>query len=85
MVALNAGGNNSAASSFFLPLDRIDRALRLLQDGESITRGSLQTEFVRKTYDELHRLGLTQDTETLVRESNPDRTGMLRSRRFLCL
>ena len=77
VVALNAGGNNSAASSFFLPLDRIDRALRLLQDGESITRGSLQTEFVRKTYDELHRLGLTQDTETLVRESNPDLTGML--------
>ena len=77
VVALNAGGNNSAASSFFLPLDRIDRALRLLQDGRAVARGSLQTEFVRKTYDELRRLGLTEETESLVRAAKPDLTGML--------
>ncbi|MEM7502433.1 MAG: trypsin-like peptidase domain-containing protein [Pseudomonadota bacterium] len=77
VVALNAGGNNSAASSFFLPLDRIDRALRLLQDGGAVARGSLQTEFVRKTYDELRRLGLTDETESLVRAAKPDLTGML--------
>lgn len=77
VVALNAGGANTAASSFFLPLDRIDRALRLLQTGDSVVRGSLQSEFVRKTYDELRRLGLTEDTEALVRRTNPDLTGML--------
>ena len=77
VVALNAGGANSAASSFFLPLDRIDRALRLLQAGDSVARGSLQSEFVRKTYDELRRLGLTEETEALVRRTNPDLTGML--------
>ena len=77
VVALNAGGANSAASSFFLPLDRIDRALRLLQTGDSVARGSLQSEFVRKTYDELRRLGLTEETEALVRRTNPDLTGML--------
>lgn len=77
VVALNAGGNNSAASSFFLPLDRIDRALRLLQGGELVTRGTLQTEFVRKTYDELRRLGLSEASESLARSENPDLTGML--------
>ena len=77
VVALNAGGANSAASSFFLPLDRIDRAFRLLRDDKPVTRGTLQTEFVRKTYDELRRLGLTEATEAVVRKTNPELTGML--------
>ena len=77
VVALNAGAANSAASSFFLPLDRIDRALKLLQNGQEISRGTLQTEFVRRTYDELRRLGLSAETEAIFRAANPDQTGML--------
>lgn len=77
VVALNAGANSSAASSFFLPLDRVARALRLLQQGKPVTRGTLQTEFVSKAYDELRRLGLTEESEKLVRSTNPDQTGML--------
>ena len=77
VVALNAGANNSAASSFFLPLDRIHRALDLIQRGEAVTRGTLQTMFERKAFDELKRLGLTDESEHLARTTYPDQTGML--------
>jgi len=77
VVALNAGANNSAASSFFLPLDRIERALTLIQQGKPVTRGTLQTMFENKAYDELQRLGLTEDSERLVRSAFPEQTGML--------
>lgn len=77
VVALNAGANNSAASSFFLPLDRIERALRELQKNVPVTRGTLQTTFRNEPYDELRRLGLTDESERLAREAAPSQTGML--------
>jgi len=77
VVALNAGANSSAASSFFLPLDRIDRALKELQKGLPVARGTLQTTFQSKAYDELLRLGLTAESERLARLSFPEQTGML--------
>lgn len=77
VVALNAGANSSAASSFFLPLDRIDRALREIQQGNPVTRGTLQTTFQSKAYDELTRLGLTEESERLARSANAKQTGML--------
>ena len=77
VVALNAGANSSAASSFFLPLDRIDRALKDLQRDLPVTRGTLQTTFQNKAYDELRRLGLTAESERLARSSFPEQTGML--------
>jgi S1-C subfamily serine protease len=77
VVALNAGANNSAASSFFLPLDRIERALRELQKDMPVTRGTLQTTFRSEPYDELRRLGLTDESERMAREAFPKQTGML--------
>lgn len=77
VVALNAGANNSAASSFFLPLDRVQHVLGLLQQDKPVPRGTLQTVFVQKAYDELRRLGLTSETEAMVRAERPKQTGML--------
>ena len=77
VVALNAGANTQAATSFFLPLDRVAVALADIQQGKPVPRGTLETEFVQKPYAELRRLGLTRATESRVRAQFPDRNGML--------
>lgn len=77
VVALNAGASSSAASSFFLPLQRVERALQLIRDGKPVSRGTLQTKYVQVTYDELRRLGLDQQTESAYRKRFPDKPGLL--------
>ena len=77
VVALNAGGATGSATSFYLPLGRVQRALRLIQQSKAITRGTIGTEFRYRPYDELRRLGLRTETEAVARSAQPANTGML--------
>ncbi|EEB08124.2 serine protease [Schizosaccharomyces japonicus yFS275] len=82
-VALNAGGSNKSASSFYLPLDRVVRALHCIQNNKSITRGTFLTEFQHYSYDELSKIGLPTDFEIEARARNPQSTGLLVAARIL--
>ena len=76
-VALNAGGHTQAAASYFLPLDRVVRALEFLRQGKPVPRGGLLTTFEQLPYDELRRLGLSQESEAEARAADPQSAGLL--------
>lgn len=77
-IALQAGGRaDGAATDYFLPLDRPLRALECIRKGEPVTRGTIQTQWMIKPFDECRRLGLTPEWEAAIRSGFPKETGML--------
>ncbi|KAL7754476.1 hypothetical protein RI367_000457 [Sorochytrium milnesiophthora] len=83
-VALNAGGSTVSASSFFLPLPRVKRALEFLQRGiRKVPRGTVQVEFSQKTFDDCRRMGLPLELETRFRGVSPDLNGLLSVRTII--
>jgi pro-apoptotic serine protease NMA111 len=77
VIALQAGGSVEAATDYFLPLDRPLRALKCIQQKEPVTRGTLQTQWLIKPFDECRRLGLTPNWEDAIRKGFPEEVGML--------
>jgi S1-C subfamily serine protease len=77
VVALNAGGSTGSASSFYLPLTAVVRALKYIDAGKPVPRGTLETVFKYTPYDELERLGLGADAEARMRREFPKLTGLL--------
>ena len=88
-IALNAGTSTKSASSYYLPLDRVVRALKLLRQAlrspageyrgarQAIPRGNLGCVLIHRAFGELRRLGLADSTEASVRAAMPKETGML--------
>ena len=77
-VALQAGGRaDGAATDYFLPLDRPLRALECIRRGGPVTRGTIQTQWIIKPFDECRRLGLSPGWEAEIRKGFPKETGML--------
>ncbi len=77
VIALNAGANMRNAASFYLPLDRVVHAFKRIRDGVEMKRGTLQATFQYQPYDELKRLGLSDEYEAQVRAQDPTAIGLL--------
>eukprot|EP00514_Thraustochytrium_sp_LLF1b_P009657 CAMPEP_0184548398 /NCGR_PEP_ID=MMETSP0199_2-20130426/6179_1 /TAXON_ID=1112570 /ORGANISM="Thraustochytrium sp., Strain LLF1b" /LENGTH=1031 /DNA_ID=CAMNT_0026943009 /DNA_START=176 /DNA_END=3269 /DNA_ORIENTATION=+ len=76
-VALNAGARLGTASSYYLPLHRVVRALGFVQNGEQVPRRTLQCVFGHTAFAEAQRLGLPESIQANVRKTFPTATGVL--------
>ncbi|KAJ9621673.1 hypothetical protein H2203_007162 [Taxawa tesnikishii (nom. ined.)] len=77
VVNIDGGRQDGAATDYFLPLDRPLRALECIRKGEPVARGTIQTQWLLKPFDECRRLGLTPNWESEIRHRFPKETGML--------
>jgi S1-C subfamily serine protease len=82
-IALVAGGHHKSATNFYLPLDRPLRALHCLQNGQAITRGTIQCQWLLSAYHQCQARGLNPECEEQHRKAFPGETGMLVAHRVL--
>lgn len=76
-LALQAGGSSESSTDFFLPITRVLRALKCLQQEEPITRGTIQVKWTLQPFEMCNRLGLTAETEGMMRGKFPTTNGLL--------
>ncbi|GBG28846.1 Pro-apoptotic serine protease NMA111 [Hondaea fermentalgiana] len=76
-VGLNAGGAFFAASSFYLPLERVVRSFEYIKRGELPPRRTVQTIMVHKSFVEVERLGLPDTEQATFRKKFPKSSGLL--------
>lgn len=77
VIALNAGGEKHSSSSYYLPLNRVVPVLKAIQAGQPVHRGTLQTIFLHRTFNQLKRLGLGSSLVHLIRTTMPKASGLL--------
>lgn len=83
VIGLNAGGKTTSATSFYLPLERVKRAVERVRAGLDVPRGTLQTRMEYTSFDEVRRLGLSAAREKQARADHPGATGLLVVREVL--
>ncbi|KAJ2824028.1 hypothetical protein FBU31_004099, partial [Coemansia sp. 'formosensis'] len=76
-VAIVSAGLTKTSTNFYLPLDRVKCALESIQAQTEFKRGTIQTTFQYRSYDEVRRLGVSDTVESSVRHDVPGGVGMM--------
>jgi pro-apoptotic serine protease NMA111 len=77
VIGIQSGGHRNTSTDFFLPVDCPLRALRLLQSGDPISRGTIQTQWWLESFAKCSELGLSTHWEAEIRKAIPDAEGLL--------
>jgi len=76
-IAITAARTLDQSTALYLPLEGAVRALKLIQQGTKVMRGTLQTEFMYMPFHDLRSLGFPEEVEKICCEKNPTATGLL--------
>ncbi|KAG5368498.1 Pro-apoptotic serine protease [Yarrowia sp. C11] len=76
-VGLQAGGRTYYSTDYFLPLQKVKRALEIVRKGGQVSRGCFQTIWEHTAFNSCSHYGLPEDIEGRIRNKYPDNVGML--------